>query len=87
MGGGGTRVNYNPPPVQKDDSFQRYLEYQQSREKAADDRAAAEKKERDDAEATRKASGAAAYFGFRSGVQSQLRQGLIGFTEVQSCSS
>ena len=84
MGGGGTRVNYNPPPVQKDDSFQRYLEYQQSREKAADDRAAAEKKERDDAEATRKASGAAAYFGFRSGVQSQLRQGLIGFTDAQS---
>jgi hypothetical protein len=84
MGGGGTRVNYNPPPVQKDDSFQRYLEYQQSREKAADDRAAAEKKERDDAEATRKASGAAAYSGFRFGVQSQLRQGLIGFTDAQS---
>jgi hypothetical protein len=84
MGGGGTRVEYNPPPVQKDDSFQRYLEYQQSREKAADDRAAAEKKERDDAEATRKASGAAAYSGFRFGVQSQLRQGLIGFTDAQS---
>lgn len=38
---GGSKVNYNPPPP--DDTFSKYLSYQQAREKTLDDRAAQEK--------------------------------------------
>jgi hypothetical protein len=40
---GGSKVNYNPPPP--DDTFSKYLSYQQAREKTLDDRAAQEKAE------------------------------------------
>ena len=84
MGGGGHTVNYSPPPVQKDDSFQRYLEYQQSREKAAEERAAQEKAEEKAKEEARKAAGASGYAGVRQGVESQLRQGLISYQDATS---
>lgn len=83
-GGGGTTVNYTPPQIPKDDTFAQYLQYQKDRETRADERAATEKKERDDAAATRKASGAAAYSGLRSGVEAQLRQGLISYNDATS---
>jgi hypothetical protein len=38
---GGTKVKYNPPPP--DNTFSKYLEYQQAREKTLDDRAAQKK--------------------------------------------
>lgn len=85
MGGGGSRtVNYNPPNIPKDDSFQRYLEYQQSRERAAEDRAAQERAETKAKEGARTAAGQAGYAGLRSGVESQLRQGLISYSDATS---
>jgi hypothetical protein len=83
-GGGGTTVNYQPPVIEKDTTFRDYLQYQKDRETRADERAAAEKKERDDAAAARKSSGAAAYSGMRSGIESQLRQGLISYNDATS---
>jgi hypothetical protein len=41
---GGTKVNYTPPPP--DNTFSKYLEYQQAREKTLDDRAERKKKQR-----------------------------------------
>jgi hypothetical protein len=79
---GGKKVNYTPPPVQKDDSFEKYLKYQQDRETAAEQRAAAEKAEQKAADTARKASGAAGYGGLRTGVENQLRQGLIGYEDA-----
>jgi hypothetical protein len=79
---GGKKVNYTPPPVQKDDSFEKYLKYQQDRETAAEQRVAAEKAEQKAADAARKASGAAGYGGLRTGVENQLRQGLIGYEDA-----
>lgn len=85
MGGGGSRtVNYNPPNIPKDDSFQRYLEYQQSRERASEDRAAQERADAKAKEEARKAAGQAGYSGLRSGVESQLRQGLISYGDATS---
>ena len=43
MGGGGP--TYNAPAVQKDDSFEKYLAYQQKKEGLAEERAATEKAE------------------------------------------
>ena len=79
---GGKKTNYTPPPVQKDDSFEKYLQYQQQKETAAEQRAAAEKAEQKAADDARKASGAAGYSGLRTGVENQLRQGLIGYEDA-----
>jgi len=79
---GGKTVNYTPPPVQKDDSFEKYLQYQQQRETAAEQRVATEKAEQKAADDARKASGAAGYGGLRTGVENQLRQGLIGYEDA-----
>jgi hypothetical protein len=74
---GGTKVNYQPPPP--DDTFSKYLTYQQEREKTLDARAAQEKAEAAATEAARKASAAAGYGGLLSTVQQQISQGLIGY--------
>jgi len=84
MGGGGTRVEYKAPEIPRDNTFAEYLKYQQDREARADERAATEKKERDDAAAARKLGGASAYSGLRSGVEAQLRQGLISYNDAAS---
>jgi hypothetical protein len=79
---GGSKTNYTPPPVQKDDSFEKYLQYQQQKETAAEQRVATEKAEQKAADDARKASGVAGYGGLRTGVENQLRQGLIGYEDA-----
>jgi hypothetical protein len=74
---GGTKVTYNPPPP--DDTFSKYLEYQQAREKVLDARAEQERAEAKAEEAARKASGAAGYAGLKTTTQQQLAQGLVGY--------
>lgn len=85
MGGGrGTTVNYSPPPVQKDDSFQNYLKYQQERERVLDERAERERTEQKTKEEARKTAGQTGYAGLRKGVEAQLRQGLISYQDATS---
>lgn len=74
---GGKKVRYTPPPP--DDTFSKYLSYQQEREKTLDARAEQEKAEAKAEEAARKASGAAGYGGLKTTTQQQLAQGLIGY--------
>jgi hypothetical protein len=83
-GGGGTTVNYQPPVIEKDTTFRDYLQYQKDRETRADERAATEKKERDDAAATRRTRAAQGYSGIRSSIENQLNQGLITYTDALS---
>ena len=82
--GGGRSVTYQAPQIPKDDSFEKYLAYQQSKETAAEARAAQEKAEAKAAEAARKTAAQSAYGGLRSGVESQLRQGLISYSDATS---
>lgn len=83
MGGGRSQqVTYNPPPP--DNTFAKFLEYQQQKESAAEARALKEKEERTAAEEARKAAGRSGYAGLRSGVEQQLRQGLIGYEDATS---
>ena len=82
MGGGGTRVEYKSPEIPKDDSFEKYLQYQQQKETLAEQRAATEKAEAAAKEQARKASAQAGYGGLRSGIESQLRQGLITYGDA-----
>lgn len=74
---GGTKVDYSPPPP--DDTFSKYLSYQQEREKTLDARAEQERSESKAEEAARKASGAAGFAGLKTTTQQQLGQGLIGY--------
>lgn len=84
VGGGNTTVIYNPPNIPKDDTFANYLKYQQDREAKAEERAATEKAEQKAAAEARKASAAGAYGGMKSGIESQLRQGLISYGDATS---
>lgn len=79
MGGGGTQVQYNPPKIPKDTTFQDYLKYQQEKETKAEERAAAEKAAEEEKTRLRKEAAQGSYGGLRSGIESQLRQGLIGY--------
>ena len=79
---GGSKVSYKAPEIPKDDTFEKFLQYQQQKEAAADARVAQEKAEQRAADDSRKASGAAGYSGLRTGVENQLRQGLLGYEEA-----
>lgn len=79
---GGTKVNYKAPEIPKDDTFEKYLAYQQQKESAAEARVAKEKEDQRLADEARKASGSAGYAGLRTGIEGQLRQGLIGYGEA-----
>jgi len=79
---GGSKVTYKAPEIPKDDTFEKFLQYQQQKEAAADARAAQEKAEQKAADESRKAAGAAGYSGLRTGVENQLRQGLLGYDEA-----
>ena len=77
--GGSKKVSYNPPKIPKDDTFEKYLSYQQRKEKDAEKLAAKEKAEEKAAATARNVAGAAGYSGLRTGVENQLRQGLINY--------
>lgn len=82
--GGQTRVEYRSPNIERDDSFQRYLEYQQERERTAEQRAQQERDERRQQEDARRASGQRSLAGMRAGIESQLRGNLISYTDAVS---
>jgi len=82
MGGGGTTVEYRAPNIPKDDTFERYLAYQQQKETASEARAAQERAEAAQKEQARKAAGQAGFTGLRTGVEQQLRQGLISYSDA-----
>jgi hypothetical protein len=83
MGGGGSKkVKYKAPKIPQDTSFQEYLKYQKEREAIADQRAAAERAEQKAEEEARRSSAQLAFGGLRSGVEAQLRQGLITYGDA-----
>tara|TARA_R110000772_G_scaffold42372_1_gene98454 strand:- start:296 stop:1402 length:1107 start_codon:yes stop_codon:yes gene_type:complete len=67
---GGKSVTYKAPPT--DDTFSKYLAYQQNVEKDLDARAQQEKAEAAAEKAARTATGASGYAGFRDTIQQQL---------------
>ena len=87
MGGGGKSKSapapiFMPPPP--DNSFSQFLQAQQADKQRADQRVEDERKAAADKETARKASGAAGFGGLRSGLESQLRQGLITYNDASS---
>ena len=79
----GSKTVYNAPKIEKDDSFEKYLEYQKERETKLEERA---QKEREDAalkELTRRQSGASGLTDLYNRTSSQLQSGLISFQGAQ----
>lgn len=82
MYGGGPQITYNPPAIPQDTSFQEYLKYQQQRDADLDKRAEAVRLEDKRADESRKFGAQAALGSLRSGVETQLRQGLITYNDA-----
>lgn len=82
--GGGPKITYQAPQIQKDKSFEKYLEYQMERDRRAEDRA--DQAEADEKERTRirNEQGAAGYGSYADNIQTQLNAGLISFNDAQS---
>jgi len=75
----GSKTVYNPPKIEKDDSFAKYLEYQKEREARLDERAAKEKAEAAAKDLTRRKSGAKGLTDLYNRTSSQLQSGLLSF--------
>lgn len=83
MGGGrSTTVQYQAPPP--DNSFAQFLKYQRQKDTLAEKRAAQERAEEKAKEEARLEAGRTGYQPLRTGVESQLRQGLISYEDATS---
>ena len=79
----GSKTVYNPPKIEKDDSFAKYLEYQKERETRLDERAQKEREDEAARELTRRKSGAKGLTDLYGRTKSQLESGLISFQGAQ----
>jgi len=79
----GSKTVYNPPKIEKDDSFAKYLEYQKGKEDKLQAQAEAEKAEAKAKDLTRRKSGAQGLTGLYDRTKSQLESGLISFQGAQ----
>ena len=79
----GSKTVYNPPKIEKDDSFAKYLEYQKERETRLDERAQKEREDEAARELTRRKSGAKGLTDLYGRTKSQLESGLLSFQGAQ----
>ena len=79
----GSKTVYNPPKIEKDDSFAKYLEYQKGKEDRLQAQADAEKAEAKAKDITRRKSGAQGLTGLYDRTKSQLESGLLSFQGAQ----
>ena len=79
----GSKTVYNPPKIEKDDSFEKYLEYQKERETRLDERAQKEREEAAAKDLTRRKSGAKGLTDLYNRTSSQLQSGLLSFQGAQ----
>ena len=79
----GSKTVYNPPKIEKDDSFEKYLQYQQEKEDRLQAQADKEKAESAAKDLTRRKSGASGLGDLYDRTSSQLQSGLISFQGAQ----
>ena len=79
----GSKTVYNPPKIEKDDSFAKYLEYQKERETRLDERAQKEREEQAAKDLTRRKGGAKGLTDLYSRTSSHLQSGLLSFQGAQ----
>ena len=79
----GSKTVYNAPKIEKDDTFEKYLEYQKERELKLDERAQQEREEKAAQDLVRRQSGASGLTDLYNRTSSQLQSGLISFQGAQ----
>ena len=79
----GSKTVYNPPKIEKDDSFEKYLQYQQEKEDRLQAQADKEKAEAAAKDLTRRKSGAKGLTDLYNRTSSQLQSGLLSFQGAQ----
>ena len=79
----GSKTVYNAPKIEKDDSFEKYLEYQKQKEDRLQAQADKEKADAAAKELTRRKSGASGLGDLYDRTSSQLQSGLISFQGAQ----
>jgi len=79
----GSKTVYNAPKIEKDDSFEKYLEYQKQKEDRLQAQADKEKAEAAAKDLTRRKSGAKGLTDLYDRTSSQLQSGLISFQGAQ----
>jgi len=80
----GSKTVYNAPEIPKDDSFAKYLEYQQQKEDRLQAQADKEKAEAAAKDLTRRKSGAKGLTDLYNRTSSQLQSGLLSFQGAQN---
>ena len=80
---GAPRVTYEAPKIEKDDSFEKYLEYQKDRETKLEERAQKEREDKEARDLMRRQTGAKGLSGLYERTKGQLESGLIGFQGAQ----
>jgi len=79
----GSKTVYNAPKIEKDDTFEKYLEYQKERELKLEERAQQEREEKAAQDLARRQSGASGLTDLYDRTASQLQSGLISFQGAQ----
>jgi len=79
----GSKTVYNAPKIEKDDSFEKYLEYQKQKEDRLQAQADKEKADAAAKDLTRRKSGASGLGDLYDRTSSQLQSGLISFQGAQ----
>ena len=80
----GSKTTYNAPKVEKDDSFEKYLEYQKERETKLEERAQAEREAEAARDLQRRQTGAKGLTGLYDRTKSQLESGLLSYEGAQN---
>jgi len=80
----GSKTTYNAPKVEKDDSFEKYLEYQKERETKLEERAQAEREATAARDLQRRQTGAKGLTGLYDRTKSQLESGLLSYEGAQN---
>ena len=81
---GSPKVTYQAPKIEKDKSFEKYLDYQITRQQNIDDRAQQAIDDENERTRIRNEAGAAGYGSYADNVQNQLNAGLISFNDAQT---
>ena len=81
---GAPKITYESPKIEKDDTFQKYLQYQQDRELRLDERAQAAEDIALGKERRRREQGALGFQGFAENLKSQVESGITPFADAQT---
>ena len=81
---GAPSITYESPKIEKDDTFQKYLQYQQDRELRLDERAQAAEDIALGKERRRREQGALGFQGFAQNLKSQVESGITPFADAQT---